>query len=106
LAHCQIMRSDSESLFEFSDRFLILLPKRVEPRKDDDNDDVIDHDLFFLGGDERRIVTGADLLDRLMRGIVRRVPASSPERATLAPLAGPSKTYRAVASSNLVSCTK
>jgi hypothetical protein len=41
------MRSDSESLFEFSDRFLILLPKRVEPRKDDD---VIDHDLFLFGG--------------------------------------------------------
>jgi hypothetical protein len=50
LAHCQIMGSDSESLFEFSDRFLILLPKRVEPRKDDNDDDVIDHDLVLLGG--------------------------------------------------------
>ena len=55
---------------------------RVEPYTGED--DVIDHDLFLLWGDEPRIVTGADLLGRLMRGIVRRVPASSPARATLA----------------------
>lgn len=37
-------------------------------------DDVIDQDLILLWSDqEKRIITGADLLGRLMRGIVRRI---------------------------------
>jgi metal transporter CNNM len=36
-------------------------------------DDVVDEDLILLWGDaERRIITGSDLLGRLLRGIVRR----------------------------------
>jgi len=42
---------------------------RVE--KEDEHDDVIDHDLIVLWGEEKRIITGADLLGRLMRGITR-----------------------------------
>lgn len=34
-------------------------------------DDVIDHDVVLLWADERRIITGADLLGRLLRGIVK-----------------------------------
>jgi hypothetical protein len=33
-------------------------------------DDVIDNDLILVWGDEKRIITGADLLERLLRGIV------------------------------------
>jgi metal transporter CNNM len=33
-------------------------------------DDVIDNDLILIWGDEKRIITGADLLGRLLRGIV------------------------------------
>ena len=43
---------------------------RVEP--ENAHDDVIDLDLILLWGPEKRIVTGADLLGRLMRGIVKR----------------------------------
>jgi len=46
-------------------------------------DDVIDQDLILLWGDSRRIVTGADLLGRLMRGIV---PRGRPTRVSQAPL--------------------
>mgnify|MGYP001822363019 CR=1 FL=1 len=31
-------------------------------------DDVIDHDLILLWSDEKRVITGADILGRLMRG--------------------------------------
>ena len=33
-------------------------------------DDVIDHDLILVWGEQRRIITGSDLLGRLLRGIV------------------------------------
>ena len=39
-------------------------------------DDVIDADVILVWGAERRIITGADLLGRLMRGIARRREAS------------------------------
>ena len=35
-------------------------------------DDVIDQDLILVWGQQRRIITGADLLGRLLRGIVMR----------------------------------
>jgi hypothetical protein len=34
------------------------------------DDDVIDNDLILVWGDQKRIITGADLLGRLLRGIV------------------------------------
>ncbi|MFT5207768.1 MAG: metal transporter CNNM [Candidatus Omnitrophota bacterium] len=36
-------------------------------------DDVIDDDLVLLWTDQKRIITGADILGRLLRGIVKRV---------------------------------
>jgi hypothetical protein len=36
-------------------------------------DDVIDHDIILVWADRRRVITGADLLGNLMRGITRRV---------------------------------
>jgi len=55
----------------------------VEPRHTED--DVVDEDIILLWGDEKRIITGADILGRLLRGIVenegvafaKRPPASS-----------------------------
>jgi hypothetical protein len=35
-------------------------------------DDVIDQGLILVWGQQRRIITGADLLERLLRGIVTR----------------------------------
>ena len=36
-------------------------------------DDVIDDDLILIWGkEEKRIITGSDILGRLMRGIARR----------------------------------
>jgi metal transporter CNNM len=34
-------------------------------------DDLIDHDVILVWGDERRIITGPDILGRLLRGIAR-----------------------------------
>ena len=35
-------------------------------------DDVIDHDIILYWGQEKRIITGADILGRLLRGIAKR----------------------------------
>jgi metal transporter CNNM len=32
-------------------------------------DDVIDNDLILVWGEEKRIITGSDILGRLLRGI-------------------------------------
>ena len=55
----------------------------------DPEDDVIDQDLILYWGEEKRILTGSDILGRLLRGIVvecelgseceRSVPPSRPE---------------------------
>jgi metal transporter CNNM len=39
----------------------------VAPQRPDD--DVIDHDMILVWGEQRRIITGSDLLGRLLRGI-------------------------------------
>jgi metal transporter CNNM len=41
---------------------------KVEPGSPED--DVIDDDLILVWGEEKRIITGADLLGRLLRGIL------------------------------------
>lgn len=46
---------------------------RVRPRTE--QDDVVDDDVILLWGSRKRIVTGADLLGRLLRGIARRQAA-------------------------------
>ena len=35
-------------------------------------DDVIDDDLILIWTDEKRVITGADILGRLLRGIALR----------------------------------
>lgn len=48
-----------------------VLPKlKVHPERSDD--DVIDDDLIILWGDTKKVITGADILGRLLRGIVDR----------------------------------
>jgi metal transporter CNNM len=45
-------------------------------------DDVIEHDLILVWHKQRRIITGSDLLGRLLRGIATvEKPAASPTRA-------------------------
>ena len=41
-----------------------------ESRAERPDDDVIDNDLILVWGEQKRIITGADLLGRLLRGIV------------------------------------
>ena len=46
---------------------------------EDKNDDVIEHDLILVWHQQRRIITGSDLLGRLLRGIakVEKRPAAA-----------------------------
>jgi metal transporter CNNM len=53
-------------------------------RPEHPGDDVIDQDLILLWGDEKRIVTGSDILGRLLRGIARN-PAVRASTTTHAP---------------------
>ena len=43
---------------------------RLKVNASDYSDDVIDNDLILVWGEKKRIITGADILGRLMRGIV------------------------------------
>jgi metal transporter CNNM len=52
---------------------------KVAPERPDD--DVIDNDLILVWGSQKRIITGADLLGRLLRGIAM-VEASKPPMGT------------------------
>lgn len=55
---------------------------RMKVRPEHPEDDVIDHDLILVWGKEKRIITGADLLGRLLRGIAgREAPAGSTHSA-------------------------
>ena len=48
-----------------------VLPRlKVHPQRSDDT--VIDEDLILYWGEEKRVITGADILGRLMKGIVRQ----------------------------------
>jgi CBS domain containing-hemolysin-like protein len=53
---------------------------RMKVRPETPEDDVVDHDLILVwANDQRRIITGADLLGRLLRGIA--MVEKAPERA-------------------------
>ncbi len=49
----------------------VILKLRVKPEAAED--DVIDHDVILVWSDEKRVITGADILGRLLRGIVIRL---------------------------------
>ena len=43
-------------------------------------DDVIDQDIILVWGEERRIITGADILGRLMRGITESISLTETQK--------------------------
>ncbi len=49
---------------------------KLTVRSEKPGDDVVDEDLIILWGEvERRIITGSDILGRLLRGIARNIPS-------------------------------
>lgn len=48
----------------------VILQFRVRPEHNED--DVVDNDIILFWGEQRKIITGADILGRLLRGIVLR----------------------------------
>ena len=48
----------------------VILEFKVRPESEDD--DVVDNDIILYWNSEKRIITGADILGRLLRGIVKR----------------------------------
>lgn len=63
--HRPIIITDSNTPLEQVIPRLKVTPQRLE-------DDVIDEDIILLWSDVRKIITGADILGRLLRGIVPR----------------------------------
>ena len=55
----------------------------VTPERPDD--DVVDNDIIVVWGEQRRIITGADLLGRLMRGIATVVTPHHTPHAAMPP---------------------
>ena len=53
---------------------------RLRSERRQAGDDVIDEDLILVWSQERRIITGADLLGRLLRGIARPNASRGPNR--------------------------
>ena len=49
--------------------------EKISPTASDD--DIIDHDIVLIWSEQKRIITGADLFGRLMRGITRTKPAKT-----------------------------
>ena len=58
-----VVRDMKSKLGDVIGRMKVVAPERP-------GDDVIDHDLILVWGPQRRIITGADLLGRLLRDIV------------------------------------
>jgi len=50
--------------------------QRLTVNQEHPEDDVIDNDLILIWGEQKRIITGADLLGRLLRGIATIEPAA------------------------------
>ena len=50
---------------------------RMKVKPEHPEDDVIDNDLILVWGEQKRIITGADLLGRLLRGIVTHEASTS-----------------------------
>ena len=54
----------------------VICRMKVAPERP--GDDVIDNDLILVWGEQKRIITGADLLGRLLRGIATVESSPSP----------------------------
>ena len=44
---------------------------RLQVNQESEDDDVVDMDIILFWGDEKRVITGSDILGRLLRGIVK-----------------------------------
>jgi metal transporter CNNM len=53
---------------------------RLKVAQERPDDDVIDNDLILVWGSQRRIITGSDLLGRLLRGIAIVEPGNAERR--------------------------
>ena len=67
--HRPIIIHDSET--SLGDTILQL---EVNPKKS--GDDVIDKDVILFWGGQKRVITGSDILGRLLQGIVQNIPTS------------------------------
>jgi hypothetical protein len=70
---CQPMRYCHRPIIVRDEKTVIgdVIPRlKVEPETPED--DVIDHDIILVWSERKRIITGADILGRLLRGIVPR----------------------------------
>ncbi len=56
-------------IVEHGDKKLGELINRFHIRSDSDGDDIVEHDVILLWGKSPRVVTGTDILGRLLRGI-------------------------------------
>ncbi len=83
--HRPVIRTDPAAPLGEAMRHLTVRPERA-------GDDVVDQDVILLWGAERRIITGADILGRLLRGIAQLLPEPSRPAAPPAPVreGGPS----------------
>jgi hypothetical protein len=63
--HSPILVEDSSTLLG-----RVISKLRVYPKSE--VDDVIDNDLILIWSDDKRVITGADILGRLLRGIALR----------------------------------
>jgi hypothetical protein len=51
---------------------------RLTVQSEHSEDDVVDKDIILVWSDSKRIITGSDLLGRLLRGITRRELSGGP----------------------------
>ena len=61
--HLPVIVDDSETLLGEA-----ILQLKVKPERS--GNDVIDKDVILFWGDQKRVITGADILGRLLKGIV------------------------------------
>lgn len=65
--HRPVVLSDPKTLLDEAISRLKVTPLQTD-------DDVIDEDIILLWGDNKKVITGADILGRLLRGIVTLQP--------------------------------
>lgn len=54
---------------------------RLKVRPQSPDDDVVDEDIILLWGEQKRVVTGSDILGRLLRGIACREPTHAASKS-------------------------
>ena len=76
-----VLYGEPKSIFMYCHRPIVIREKntllgevilQLKVRPEHKEDDVVDNDLILYWGHEKRIITGADILGRLLRGIVKR----------------------------------